>query len=72
MTGSDNRAALEKLRISLRDSEQQGNRRLVSLCAGSGCGAYGTAKVYKALMEELARQGMQDTLEVKLTGCHGF
>ena len=72
MTGSDNRAALEKLRISLQDSQQQGNRRLISLCAGSGCGAYGTAKVHKALMEELARQGMQDKLEVKLTGCHGF
>ena len=67
-----NRAALEKVRNSLKDRDRQGKRRVISLCAGSGCGAYGTAKVHQALTEELARQNMQDKVEVKLTGCHGF
>jgi NADH-quinone oxidoreductase subunit F len=67
-----NRAALEKVRNSLKDRNRQGKRRIISLCAGSGCGAYGTAKVHQALTEELARQNMQDKVEVKLTGCHGF
>ncbi|UCF85304.1 MAG: NAD(P)H-dependent oxidoreductase subunit E, partial [Desulfobacteraceae bacterium] len=67
-----NRAALEKVRNSLRDRNRQEKRRVISICAGSGCGAYGTAKVHQALTEELARQNMQDTVEVKLTGCHGF
>jgi len=42
------------------------------LCAGSGCGAYGTAKVYEALTAELAKHNLQDEVEVKLSGCHGF
>ncbi|MFC1828717.1 NAD(P)H-dependent oxidoreductase subunit E [Thermodesulfobacteriota bacterium] len=45
---------------------------MISLCTGSGCGAYGTAKVYEALTEEVARQNMQDDVEIKRTGCHGF
>jgi NADH-quinone oxidoreductase subunit F len=71
MTRLGNRSALEKLRNSLKDS-QNGKKKLISLCAGSGCAAYGTAKVHQALKEELARQGIQDEVDVKLTGCHGF
>jgi NADH-quinone oxidoreductase subunit F len=64
--------ALSELRVSLQKALQKRERRLVSLCAGSGCGAYGTRKVYGALMDALARQGLEDEVEVKLTGCHGF
>jgi len=71
MTRLGNRSALEKLRNSLKDS-RNGKKKLISLCAGSGCAAYGTAKVHQALKEELARQGIQDEVDVKLTGCHGF
>jgi NADH-quinone oxidoreductase subunit F len=67
-----NREALEKLRNSLRTNRQKDKRKIVSLCAGSGCGAYGTAKVHKALNDELEKQGLQDKVLVKLTGCHGF
>lgn len=67
-----NREVLEKLRNSLRNKETEGKQRVVSLCAGSGCAAYGTGKVYQRLKQELAMQGMQDEVEVKLTGCHGF
>jgi NADH-quinone oxidoreductase subunit F len=72
MTLLGDRAALEQVRNSLKDRNRQGKRRVISLCAGSGCGAYGTAKVHQALTEELAKQNMQDKVEVKLTGCHGF
>jgi NADH-quinone oxidoreductase subunit F len=67
-----NRESLEQLRESLKDRVQLGEKKLVSLCAGSGCGAYGTAKVYEKLKEELANHGLSDDIEVKLTGCHGF
>lgn len=67
-----NRDALESLRDSLQDKHAKDTKRLISLCAGSGCAAYGTAKVYQALNEELAKQGLQDEVELKLTGCHGF
>jgi len=67
-----NRNALERLRNSLRDRQVKNTKRLISLCAGSGCAAYGTAKVYHTLNEELAKHGLKDEVEVKLTGCHGF
>ncbi len=68
----DNREALSELRKSFQKKSPDSSKKLVSLCAGSGCAAYGTSKVHKALMEELGRQGLQDRVEVKLTGCHGF
>ena len=72
MARFENRGALEELRNLLQDRHGNGKKKLISLCAGSGCAAYGTAKVHQALIEELARQNMQDQVEVKLTGCHGF
>jgi NADH-quinone oxidoreductase subunit F len=71
MVKLQNREALEKLRNSLQAKGQK-NQKLISLCAGSGCGAYGTAKVHTMLQEELVRHNLQDTVQVKLTGCHGF
>jgi NADH-quinone oxidoreductase subunit F len=67
-----NRESLEKFRDKLKSAQSHGKKKLISLCAGSGCGAYGTAKVHQALMEELTRQNLTQDVEVKLTGCHGF
>jgi NADH-quinone oxidoreductase subunit F len=72
MTKLENRGALKELRNSLKDTQKEAGKRLISLCAGSGCGAYGTAKVHEALMAELAEHDMLDDVEVKLSGCHGF
>jgi len=67
-----NRESLEKFQDKLKSAKSHGKKKLISLCAGSGCGAYGTAKVYQALMTELAQQNLTEEVEVKLTGCHGF
>ncbi len=71
MTKIANKEALEALHETLQAQSQEG-KKLISLCAGSGCGAYGTAKVHEALKEELEKQGLADDVVVKLTGCHGF
>ena len=68
----EGREALQKLRKSLEAKQKKDKRRLISLCAGSGCGAYGTAKVHHTLREELSKQNMENEVQVKLTGCHGF
>ena len=68
----ENIMALKAFRESLLQADTGDAKPLISLCAGSGCAAYGTAAVYQALSEELVRQGLQDQVEVKLTGCHGF
>ena len=66
------RAALEEFRKKIQSKRRKGKVKLISLCAGSGCGAYGTAKVHHALVDELKRQKLEKKVEVKLTGCHGF
>jgi NADH-quinone oxidoreductase subunit F len=71
MAALESREALIKFRDSLK-SDPNKKKRLVSLCAGSGCGAYGTSNVHKALVDELEKQGIADEVEVKLSGCHGF
>jgi NADH:ubiquinone oxidoreductase subunit F (NADH-binding)/(2Fe-2S) ferredoxin len=67
-----NRETLHAYRNTLSADAAKSQKRLISLCAGSGCGAYGTANVHKALMGELEKQGIQEKIEVRLTGCHGF
>ena len=67
-----NREALEKLRNALQTKRRKDKRKVVSLCAGSGCGAYGTAKVHAVLKDALKKQGLEDNVLIKLTGCHGF
>ncbi|MFC1857152.1 NADH-ubiquinone oxidoreductase-F iron-sulfur binding region domain-containing protein [Thermodesulfobacteriota bacterium] len=72
MAKLESRDALEKYRASLLKKKERSKDQLVSLCAGSGCGAYGTADVHKVLIDELTQQGLAEDVEVKLTGCHGF
>jgi NADH:ubiquinone oxidoreductase subunit F (NADH-binding)/(2Fe-2S) ferredoxin len=66
------RSALEEFRQKLQSKNQRTKKKLISLCAGSGCGAYGTAKVHQALVAELKKQKLDKKVAVKLTGCHGF
>jgi NADH-quinone oxidoreductase subunit F len=72
MAKFENREALETYRSDIKTQEENKGKRLISLCSGSGCGAYGTKDVYTALEEELAAKGLTDEIEVRLTGCHGY
>ncbi|EHM10456.1 NADH:ubiquinone oxidoreductase, NADH-binding (51 kD) subunit [Thermanaerovibrio velox DSM 12556] len=46
----------------------------VRVCAGTGCLAGGSERVFKALVEEASRVGFRGSLdfEAKCSGCHGF
>ncbi|MGD1974943.1 MAG: (2Fe-2S) ferredoxin domain-containing protein, partial [Desulfobacterales bacterium] len=66
------KAELEEIRKKLQSKRRKEKKKLISLCAGSGCGAYGTARVHQALVDELKKQELENKVEVKLTGCHGF
>jgi NADH:ubiquinone oxidoreductase subunit F (NADH-binding)/(2Fe-2S) ferredoxin/NAD-dependent dihydropyrimidine dehydrogenase PreA subunit len=48
------------------------SRPCLTVCAGSGCQAAGALDVLKSLRAALERKGMQDAVDVKSTGCHGF
>jgi len=47
-------------------------RRCLTVCAGSGCTAGGALDVLAALRKDLEKRGLQDRIDVKSTGCHGF
>ncbi len=62
---------LESLRTACRQARDPG-KPCVAVCAGSGCCAAGAEDVLEALGKSLRSCGLQDSVEVKSTGCHGF
>ena len=44
----------------------------ISICAGTGCLATGSSLVVKAFKEEIEKQKVKASIEIRGTGCHGF
>jgi NADH:ubiquinone oxidoreductase subunit F (NADH-binding)/(2Fe-2S) ferredoxin/Pyruvate/2-oxoacid:ferredoxin oxidoreductase delta subunit len=53
-------------------SEARNGKRRVAVCAGTACVFAGSMKVRDAFAEEIASAGLQDQVEVAITGCHGL
>ncbi len=53
-------------------SKRDPNAPCISICAGTGCLAYGAAELISAFSEEIEKQGLTATVSTKGTGCHGF
>ena len=64
-------ADLEAYRSELKKARPEG-QRIIAVCAGTGCNAYGAGKVVAAFREELEKQGLKDEVQLRPTGCHGF
>jgi NADH-quinone oxidoreductase subunit F len=66
-----NTEALETLRAAIvagRDPQKPA----LSVCAGTGCVAYGALKLADAVRDEVQRRGLSDKVDVRINGCHGF
>ena len=48
------------------------SRKVVTICGGTGCTAFGAPTVQEAFEKTIAQAGVQDRVSVKATGCHGF
>lgn len=44
----------------------------ILICQGTGCASSNSAEIQKALEDDIAEAGLDNKLDVKLTGCHGF
>ena len=44
----------------------------ISICAGTGCLAYGAAEVIDAFKAEIKKQGLTTKVDIKGTGCPGY
>jgi len=62
---------LEHLREQLREQRKNINTR-VMVCGGTGCQASNSKAVIAALRDELSRQGLDRSVRLCVTGCHGF
>jgi len=64
-------AGLEKVRESIV-SKRDTDKPCITICSGTGCHAFGCEKVSEAFQKEIKRLGLEDRVDVKTTGCHGF
>jgi NADH-quinone oxidoreductase subunit F len=62
---------LEALRTKCRELRDPA-KPCLAVCAGSGCTASGAHDVLGALRKAVQRRGLQDAVDIKSTGCHGF
>ena len=62
---------LEDIRESiLQDKDSE--KTIIRLCLSTGCRAQKSLKVNEALENEIKKYGLQNKIEIKKTGCHGF
>ena len=61
---------LEEYRAFL--TSRASHRPCLTVCAGSGCTAAGARELLDALRSELRKQKLEEEVELKSTGCHGF
>jgi len=62
---------LEHLRELLRE-QRQNITTTVIMCGGPGCQPSGSQAVIDAVRDELSRQGLETSVRLRVTGCHGF
>jgi NADP-reducing hydrogenase subunit HndC len=61
-------AELKKDILSRRDT----SKLCVTICSGTGCHAYGSEDIYEVFTKEIRENGLQDKVDIRRTGCHGF
>ena len=64
-------AALAGRRAALVASREP-RRRVIAVCAGTGCRAQGALQVVDALRAEVDTRGVAGEIEIRATGCLGF
>jgi NADH:ubiquinone oxidoreductase subunit F (NADH-binding)/(2Fe-2S) ferredoxin len=62
---------LEHLRERLRQ-QRQDITTTVMVCGGTGCQASQSGAVVEAIQDELLRHGLEQSVRLCVTGCHGF
>jgi NADH:ubiquinone oxidoreductase subunit F (NADH-binding)/(2Fe-2S) ferredoxin/Pyruvate/2-oxoacid:ferredoxin oxidoreductase delta subunit len=62
---------LEHLREQLRE-KRKCITTTVMVCGGTGCKASRSEEVIEAISKELSRQGLDTSVRLCVTGCHGF
>ncbi|MCK4603533.1 MAG: NAD(P)H-dependent oxidoreductase subunit E, partial [Deltaproteobacteria bacterium] len=64
-------ADLDSLRESILQKRDPG-KTVIRTCISTGCRAKKSVKIIDGLENEIRKHGLQDKVEIKKTGCHGF
>src|SRR5512136_309190 len=62
---------LEALRASIV-AKKNPKRPCIALCVGTGCLAYGCVDILQAFKNEIAKQKLENSVDIRATGCPGF
>ncbi len=62
---------LEALREKLQNDRKNFKSSII-LCGGTGCRASGSRLLIDAVRDELVKRGLQKSVQMRTTGCHGF
>ncbi len=66
-----NATKLEELKAEIIESRKD-QKTYITVCGGTGCHAYGCLQIADAFRDEIRKQKLKATVEVRTTGCHGF
>jgi NADH-quinone oxidoreductase subunit F len=64
-------AELQELRKDIL-SKRDPDRPCIAICAGTGCLGLGNDRVIIAFEEEIKKQSLETSVDIRATGCHGF
>lgn len=53
-------------------SRQDPEKPAIAICSGAGCHGLGNGGVMRAFEEEIEKQGLAGTVDIRATGCHGM
>ncbi|MBN2126581.1 MAG: 4Fe-4S binding protein [Deltaproteobacteria bacterium] len=69
-----NLASVTELENFRKEMEAQRKAKpiAITVCSGTGCLTCGSAELSDAFENEILRQGLSETVELRKTGCHGF
>ena len=62
---------LESLRKSILNRRDP-DKPYIVICSGTGCHACGCEPLVQAFMQEIKKKKLEDKVDIKTTGCHGF
>jgi NADH:ubiquinone oxidoreductase subunit F (NADH-binding)/(2Fe-2S) ferredoxin/Pyruvate/2-oxoacid:ferredoxin oxidoreductase delta subunit len=62
---------LDRIRTEILESRKS-QKRCITICGGTGCHAYGCLSVAQGFRDEIQKQNLEDSVDVRTTGCHGF